>query len=1370
MRIKYLAVFVFFISCLPLSAAPLTPDKVPEPLKPWIPWVLHGQEQYNCPSPFNSEDQWECSWPTRLELRLGETAGEFRQEWLMFDAGWISLPGDKKHWPRQVQLNGKEALVVDRKGVPVVQVEKGRYTLQGLFLWEALPEFLQISPHTALVSLSLNDRAVAIPDIDASGRVWLRKRSQNGEGEKGAEENRLGIQVYRRIIDEIPLGQIIHIEFDVSGRPREEVLGQGLPSGYIPVSLKSALPARIEPDGRLRLQVRPGRWTLDLTCRHGEPVNEITLASAEGPWSKEEIWVFDSRNHLRLVEVEGGTPIDPQQTGLPQDWRKLPAYRLAPGQALKLVEKRRGDPDPAPDKLTLHRNIWLDFSGGGYTIQDQITGSMSRGWRLEMLAPATLGQAAIDGVPQFITRLAGSENAGVEVRRGQINLVADSRMEKRTKTFGAVGWDHDFQQVGAVLHLPPGWRLFSAGGVDEVPGTWMKRWTLLDLFVVLIIALAIFRLWGPGWGAVSLVTLALVYHEPFAPRFVWLHILLAVALLRVLPDNRFRRLVSAYRNASMIALLLISLPFMVDQVRKGIFPQLERPWEMVGVQRAPAGPGVAGVAKTVLDERGMIQEEVSRESAIKSELYEATEKFRGRYVDKLRVMQYDPNASIQTGPGLPTWQWTAIPLRWNGPVDRTQTLRLSLIPPLVNMALALLRVLLLGALVVCVFGISYNKGTGMRSSVFRSAGRMALMILTLALSLFVPSPSQAEFPPEKLLNELQERLLQKPGCFPQCADSPRMRLELSEDRLAARIEVHALTATAVPLPGSAEQWLPESVFLNGSPAEALLKTAEGRIWIKLPKGLHQILMEGPMPKRSSLQLALPLKPHRVEAKVDGWTLEGLHENGLPDDNLQLTREKEEREEKEFPELEPATLPPFVRIERNLLLGLDWELKTQVVRISPAGTAVVLEVPLLPGESVTSEGVRVENGKALINMAPEANTAAWSSVFEKKEKILLTAPVTTSWIELWRVNVSPIWHAEFSGIPVVHHQRQNRWLPEWHPWPGESATIEIRRPEGVSGKTLTVDDTRVAVTPGRRATNTELALSLRSSQGGQHTIVLPGGSRLQSVRINGVEQPIRQEGGTVTLPLVPGSQKIGLHLQQPRHMGTVFRTPEIDLGVETVNSTIELNVPRNRWVLLAGGPALGPAILFWGVLLVVVLIAAALGRTTSVPLKTRDWLLLGIGLSAAFAFTAIVVVAWFFAMGQRKNFGEKVHHRLFNLVQTGLALLTIAALLALLFAIQQGLLGYPDMQISGNGSSSFVLRWYMDRAAQILPLGWVLTVPMAVYRFIMLGWALWLAFAMLRWSRWSWECFSTNGIWRSGKIIGAGEAHNPSHTIVPPEEQ
>ena len=77
----------------------------------------------------------------------------------------------------------------------------------------------------------------------------------------------------------------------------------------------------------------------------------------------------------------------------------------------------------------------------------------------------------------------------------------------------------------------------------------------------------------------------------------------------------------------------------------------------------------------------------------------------------------------------------------------------------------------------------------------------------------------------------------------------------------------------------------------------------------------------------------------------------------------------------------------------------------------------------------------------------------------------------------------------------------------------------------------------------------------------------------------------------------------------------------------------------------------------------------------------------------------------------------------------------------------GLLGLPEMQISGNGSYAGLLRWYQDRTATTPQDAWLLSVPLLVYRLAMLAWAPWLAQAVVRWLRWGWQCFTAGESWR-----------------------
>jgi len=193
--------------------------------------------------------------------------------------------------------------------------------------------------------------------------------------------------------------------------------------------------------------------------------------SEDGNWPGQEIWSFAARPDLRLVEIHGVSPVDPLQTSMPKEWHQYPAYRLTPGESMAFQQIKRGDPRPAPDQLTLNRSLWLRFDGSGYTIQDTIKGQKNTNWRLEIDPGITLGRVAVDGSEQLITQRVGSDRAGIELRNGMVNLVADSLYQGAISALPATGWDHDFQQVQGRLFLPPGWKLLNAAGIDNIPRT-----------------------------------------------------------------------------------------------------------------------------------------------------------------------------------------------------------------------------------------------------------------------------------------------------------------------------------------------------------------------------------------------------------------------------------------------------------------------------------------------------------------------------------------------------------------------------------------------------------------------------------------------------------------------------------------------------------------------------------------------------------------------------------------------------------------------------------------------------------------------------------------------------------------------------------
>jgi len=1356
------AAALIFLLLMPRLAAAGPAPYVPDSLSAWVPWVLQDQDQRACP--LGSDGGRVCAWPGPLSLDLDESSGRFEQPWQLDAEDWVPLPGDGSRWPQDVTDGERAVAVVKHDGRPAVRLQAGAHTLSGRFRWPRRPEGLELPPETGLVSLRLDGAEVARPRLDGQGRLWLGAGAEHESGP--AEPDTLTLEVSRRIDDDIPLRVATLLALDVSGRTREVRLGPVPLPGGIPLRVDSPLPARLDDKGMLQVQVRPGRWLLTVDAHHRQPVTELGLAGRPAPWPEQEVWAFAAHPDLRQVEISGVDAVDPHQTRLPADWQRLPAYLLRPGMTMALEPLRRGA--LGADRLRLDRDLWLDYRADGFSLRDRIRGQLEQSWRLDVEPVLQLGQVRVGGEPRFITALPderGPRRVGVEVRQGRLDLLADARIARGPIGLSAdppvSGWALQFDSIATRLHLPPGWDLLAVDGVDNLPNTWLARWSLLDIFLVLVSALAVGRLWGLGWGLLALLTLVLIWQEPEAPRFVWLNVLVAAALLRVVPGDsprpafaRLRWLLGLYYRVALLALALIALPFLVTEMRDGLFPQLARTGAAVGNlspeltradQTAPAAD-----AYESLPYGGAIREKAER-----------MRKTLGSGASVAKPLPtVEPGALVQTGAGVPDWSWRSFDLRWSGPVAPDHRVRLWLLPPAAALLLALARVVL-----VLLLGLRLADWLQLPRWSSTPAFAVALVaVFTMGLGgpsrdvLAEPAadttaqPAALEptgaFPPASLLSELEQRLLRPPDCLPRCAEIPLLTLDASAAELRLLLAVDAAEAVALPIPGAAGGWRPSEVRLDDQSLGRLRRGADGRLLVPIPPGRHRLVLTGPLPAAAQVEIPLPLRPRLVQASVAApWRLDGVDAGGRPADQLRLLRQAPAADDAAAGP-EPSVLPPLLRVTRTLRLGLDWTVETNVERLSPPESPVSLRVPLIPGEAVTSAEGQVSDGRILVSLPPGRQETGWVSTLRPVDRLALTATDDPRLTEEWRVEASPLWHLESSGVAAVQNLgAADLWLPTWRPWAGETLQLTLSRPAGVAGPTLTLDRSRYAITPARRASEAALALTLRSSQGGRHRILLPQGAELTGLSIDGQQRPLALQGRALDLPLVPGSQQVEINWREPSGLTRVYRPAALDLGTPGVNAETQVRLGSDRWILWASGPGVGPAVQFWGLLVVLALVALLLSRLRLTPLGFVDWLLLGIGLSQVGVWVAALVTLWLFALGLRRRLIAEIPAWRFNLVQVGLALLTIAALLSLLAAVEQGLLGSPEMQIAGNGSSAGNLQWYLDRhAAQIVPVT-VVSVSIWVYRALMLAWALWLAVRLLGWLRWGWQGFADPVLWR-----------------------
>src|SRR5690606_29445139 len=128
--------------------------------------------------------------------------------------------------------------------------------------------------------------------------------------------------------------------------------------------------------------------------------------------------------------------------------------------------------------------------------------------------------------------------------------------------------------------------------------------------------------------------------------------------------------------------------------------------------------------------------------------------------------------------------------------------------------------------------------------------------------------------------------------------------------------------------------------------------------------------EGPLPDPNALQLELGELPRRATVKADGYHVQGLRDDGHAESTLRFDREVSEGELGDS-KRDQQNLAPWLEVTRTLELGVQWEVFTEIRRVSPAGTAVSFSLPLVEGESIITEGVRQRNGRAELTLDRDA---------------------------------------------------------------------------------------------------------------------------------------------------------------------------------------------------------------------------------------------------------------------------------------------------------------------------------------------------------------------------------------------------------------
>lgn len=1363
---------------------------IPESLEPWVDWVLEDNPHFSCPVRATDGVRLNCIWvrETIVQVSRDDTFGaKFELKVQAFAESTLQLPFGQSFKPQNVTLNGQEIALGGGNSAPEVQVPVGSHALKGELVWteESEPRFLEI-PRSGIVRLTIDGESVAHPSLRAGGsRLWFSNEiSETPTTTTPDSEN---VRVFRHFVDDIPQTLTTYISVTVTGNPRTLDFGKVIADQYQITNLSSRWPAILSNEGNLVVQVSPGSNDIRIDARATDQLSSIRYHKASLLWPHLEYWGIQPRHDLRIIRLEGAQRTDLSQVNAPRPMRQLTGFVLTDEDELKITEEQRGSIQPYASKFDILRHIWLNFRGDFFTVADYIGTDIETAQRVTSSIP--LGAVRINGSSRLITYDESSEESltSIYLKPADTHVAAISRVPA-SEPLPPNTWSVETENLGARLHLPPGWMLLWSTGVDDVEGSWLSKWGIWDVFIVLLLLCLVWGLGGWKWTAIVAGTVLIGYQLDQAPTIGWVLLAGMCYALRAIKHLTLNKIANVSFWVIFVVVASACIFHASISMRNALHPQLaaqsptfeeqvaslfERKYSTQDIERL----GAAEISEffrqipeqfnstTPLDLEELAE---LRSQGLGEELEEVVFTGSRMAAPKTRPMtsslssdlslglsesqvtapsprfDFDPTIPIalQTGPGRPNWQWQEIILSWHGPVALDQKMNFVLLAPWLT---RILYVLSAFATLTVLSYFLYLKVPGIKNclnTVLR--GTSGVTSIVLFGVFFCPQNVDADIPDADLLKELENRLLALPDCLNDCAYLEEAKVTLTDTVLTIGMQIHAEDRVAIPLPSENGTWNLVDVRQGGNQLPLLRERS--KLYTLLDKGVHEITLTANTDGLNQIDIAFDLIPGHLEIDAPNWKVEGLVRGQIGDRELTLSRQNPvelDDTSSTVSNFTPLEISPYVSVQRQIVLTYEPTLITSVSRVAPNSGEITVRIPLLPNELVTTPGMSVEDEYMVVNLKTHERTIVWESKLEEASTITLSAPSIAERTERWSIIGSDFWNYSFEGVvPLDVGESHTTFVPRSN----EVLQVDIQQTQPVPGNSITISRVNSFHTVDAQTTTSSLNLTILASQAGEIEITLPEDATVERFMFGGEFQSL-PASNVVLLPVQSGNHQYSIDWKTEQGVSMLYRPSAVSFNQNAVNARTVMQLPDNRWTLWLGGPSIGTTVTFWSVLIGVILAAAVISKVPGFALSTRDAVILAAGASLVDLKVLVFVGIWFFAIWLKSRTKEEIARPwLYRLGQVVLCGVTLLVLYFLVRTIVAALTNDPNMYIVGSNYTNGWFTWFSDEVSGALPSPWILSVPLWVYLVLILAWVMWLVFTLLQWMRAWWESLKTPVLW------------------------
>ena len=1029
---------MFILCWLNLAvSAPQLPKEVAE----WSDWVLEHHPEKSCIDHQASN----CAWLGELTFTIQNDEGRFVLEGQRDIAGWLPLPGAKEFWPVNVRFNNTHVPVLERNGKPQVYVPKGPFRLQGVIIWDSLPNEVPIPNAIGIVRATIN------------GATLFVQRSSTGNLLLNQETDRTitpPILTVSRLWKDGPTPTLTtYIAIQNASKAQRVDLGSiDLPSSTL-IATDGSISHWIDEANHLWAYAPSGVHQIEYVHALEPQTQNIPTPEVSEAWPSVEYWAIESDINHRQINIKGLTPLDAAQSLAPDTWRDHPSYLKTQEANVEFDVLLRGNPSPPRNTLSHSREVWPKLNENGFWIQDNITGTMHRDWAIQ--PPSEINIQSIEqgatNTKQSIVEYGGAIE--IPVRSNEVNLTIVSDTSETAIPHHT--WSTDFSDTAVTVWMPTAWTLLYWDG-----------W-----------------LWGSLLGMLSNLGLGVTFawkHRSQGviniPYVVGVMIGGLIAPISTFAWQCIHWLCSAMHTSQWLFILSVG-------------------WGMCALYESrdtqqhstPVYPRHLAEDYRVQTEEFTLRKSINKQSKERS-FYTQTN-----------------TQTIQMGIGLPTWDGHPITKHWNNGKTPQKEMSLWILKPIHKRWLAIVAgILLVGlswfrttvrtmvtpAAMLLLLGVSSTSNTAF-------ADTPDTQVETI-------SNTNVMLPPKEVETLLLEHLFPD-DCTQECVNIALANLTVDNDRKQLNIwmEVHAIEPAILDLPGPSDQWAIESVTFEGSKTHALRTSTDGFLQVRIPKGIWSIEITGAL--EDGLQLQWPIVPHRVNTEIGDWIIQGLLENGQIEDTIGFSKSSTqsnvsinhtglfEWQQEVLLDSQWTILHTLSRPASNskTTLSIPLTLEPNVQLLSPYA---------LP----TDDGWRIEFPKGQTTV--EWTTV---HPIEERLLIEHTSLDGIPTALTWQVLCSNTLHCTFEGPPpITHTTSDGDWKPTWHPYPGETLKITPTALMATSGETAQVQSLNVEHVIDGNSINSMATLTVNSSASQPIEFKIPEGAVITTVHRNNLPYPFQ----------------------------------------------------------------------------------------------------------------------------------------------------------------------------------------------------------------------------------------------------------------------